>query len=1575
MKKFYLIPLLFVLMLTSCYKDEIENLQERLEAIEGTQIASLQGQITAIKNSLPELEKTDKELGEYFESLQKTAASLQESINSTSSKINDVEASLKNDVSQAKVGLLAQLTALKTDMEEELAVINSTISALQLKDEELDKKIADLRQYVDTELANNKDWANATFATLEQYSVVASDIEAIKASIIAMNSSIESLEKRIEETVIAEVSKALEPIKDEMVTSVISEVVDSYMEAISNAKNEITAAYTAAIASAITSLESSMKLWVSDQLKGYYTIAETEGKLAALQNTISENDKVLQAEIDGLLEALAEAKEETTEAYKKAIEDAINDNNGVVDGKIAIAIAEVNVRIENEIKAINAKIASIESRLDKVEGDIATIGEQITNINNTIANLQDAKSELEGYMENLQNTSANLQKSINATNSKIDEVEAALKDEVSEAKVELLAQLTALKTDMEAELAVINSTISALQLKDEELDKKIADLRQYVDTELANNKDWANATFATLEQYASISSELAAIKAQMTAITQNISVLENSINNKIENDIAAAVSVLNSSIQDKVNAIIAAYSSAISDAKDEITAAYTAEIQNVFAALEHKMKSWVNEQLQEYYTIQEVNGLLAVLRNEVTTGDSALLAEIEALEEALAKSKEELINVYSEIVKRAINENNGVIDEKIAGAIAQATARIDSDIQTILVEIESIKNRLNKVEGDIANINGQIANINNTIQGLQNAQNELESYVGYLQSVASNLQESVNSINGKIDEVEATMQGELSTAKAEILAQLSSLKADVEEELSQINEAIAILQAKDVELDNKIATLQSYVDTELANNKNWASATFATLEQQSALASEVATIKAQITTINQSISDLENRINAKVSKDIADAVATLNSIIQEKISEVTSAYMAAISKAKSDITAAYTADIQNAFSALESLLKRWVSEQLAGYYTIAEVDAMLAAMQNEFNGQLASQKAYLEGLISSLSNELTGKISNNSSLIASLRSSIDEIQNTTAAGNATKIAENAAAIAKNAQSIIDNAAAISANKTNTEANAALIASNKSAIEANSALIAQNKSAIEGLQATTNAAITKNATDIATNAENIVKNAALISQNATAINNNSQAIADNAADILQLQQDLADTKDEITAAYKAAIKTAINTLDGELRGEIASQVSAINSRINNEVATINSTIDALTARVATLEGEVDAIQQQIVDILADIANMNQNISDLMKRIQSVTYIPKYSDGKATMTKNVDIKNGTSDNGIAEFDFQISPKDAVADIAANWQSMLSMKAVYTQTRAVSFVELPILSCEADETNGVVTIAVSGENLSKYFYYYEQSANASLYISDGNNAYNTPFIELIPNVPAFCEIRYITENQSTMSLGSNTEYNVNVVSNTLEDGVGVIRFDGPVRTILSGTGNYTAMFGGDGVTDIILPPTIESMQHYIFTNCTKIKRVHICDIEKWCSIQFYRPDSHPMLKGASLYVNNEKITELTIPEEVTTINSMAFYGCTSLKTVVLHQGVKKIGSNAFYNCTYIDYVYCQSNTPPSCDSSAFLWYSTYYGESFIGCDIYVPVGSGNAYKTSWSKYEEYIKELNME
>ena len=381
MKRIFILACLISCLFTvSCYDDEIEGLKEKIEALEGTQIASLQKQVTAIKNTLPKLEKTDKDLNTYIKSLQNTASDLQKSISETNDKIEEVKAALQDEITAEKAAIMAHLTTLKTELEAELAKINTTIAALQAKDTELDRKIAELKAYVDTELTNNEDWINATFATLEQYSSLATEIATIKASITALNSSIESLESRMSETISSEITKALEPIKDELVANVISEIADSYLGAIAEAKEEITTAYTAAIETAISGLEASMKSWVSDQLKGYYTIAEVEGKLAALKSNVSENDKAIQTEIEELEKELSETEKEITDAYSKAIEDAIIENNGTIDGKIAQTITQINSRIDNEIADINNKIADIESRLEKMEGDIEDIQQEIANL-------------------------------------------------------------------------------------------------------------------------------------------------------------------------------------------------------------------------------------------------------------------------------------------------------------------------------------------------------------------------------------------------------------------------------------------------------------------------------------------------------------------------------------------------------------------------------------------------------------------------------------------------------------------------------------------------------------------------------------------------------------------------------------------------------------------------------------------------------------------------------------------------------------------------------------------------------------------------------------------------------------------------------------------------------------------------------------------------------------------------------------------------------------------------------------------------------------------------------------------
>ena len=292
-----------------------------------------------------------------------------------------------------------------------------------------------------------------------------------------------------------------------------------------------------------------------------------------------------------------------------------------------------------------------------------------------------------------------------------------------------------------------------------------------------------------------------------------------------------------------------------------------------------------------------------------------------------------------------------------------AVAMLLPSCKKINEAIDDLNNRVTELENTtIPTINEQIANINTSIADLEAADIELKNYITALQNTAAELQKSIDATNTKIDEVKVALQSEISTAKADVLAQLEALRTEMTNELSQINSTIATLQAKDTELEGKIAELRTFVDTELKNTKDWATATFSTLEQYNALCSEIATIKTQIENLNKSISELETRLNTKIATDIATAVKGLQGELADAVTDITNSYTSAISTAKDEITAAYTVAIQSAISALETSMKQWVGEQLANYYTIAESEAKLAALKADLEAQLAVQKTYCESL-------------------------------------------------------------------------------------------------------------------------------------------------------------------------------------------------------------------------------------------------------------------------------------------------------------------------------------------------------------------------------------------------------------------------------------------------------------------------------------------------------------------------------------------------------------------------------------------------------------------------------------
>ena len=871
--------------------------------------------------------------------------------------------------------------------------------------------------------------------------------------------------------------------------------------------------------------------------------------------------------------------------------------------------------------------------------------------------------------------------------------------------------------------------------------------------------------------------------------------------------------------------------------------------------------------------------------------------------------------------------------------------------------IDDLDNRLNKLEQEtIPSIDEQISAINTTLGNLDAMDKELKGYIDNLTATASSLQEQINATNTKIGEVKAELKGdiastnselkgEIATAKADVLAQLEALETELKNELATINTTIDTLKAKDTELDNKIAELRSYVDTELGETTDWVNATFTTLEQYNSLVSEIATIKEQIKAINQSITNLETRLTTKINEDIANAVSTLNADIQQKVSEITDAYTNAVKTAKEEITSAYTTAIQTAITTLDNSLKSWVGEQLSNYYTIAQVDALISSLSAEFEGKLSTQKIYLESLITSLSQTLTSKITDNSNLITALRNDLTTLDGEVAK-NAEAIANNAEKISENASAIIENTKAIVANSNNIEAN-------QEAIAANAALIAENKQLIAGIDININGVGSEASIQaIADNAKAIANNAELIAQNSLAINNNASAIAQNAADIAQLQQNLTTTKTEITEAYKSAISTAITTLDGELRGEIATQVSSLSTRIDSEVATINNSINALTARVTTLENEVAAIKQQIAKILSDIADMKEDIANLLARIQSVSYVPKYSDGKA----DIDYDTKT-----VELDFQVSPKSAIADLTKLWKSALTAKTSYTATRAVSYLNTPIIGYSADEENATIAITVSLNNLDEEFFDGIKEASMALQISDGNSFVSSDYVGVYDR--NLYEIRYISTNDVALDKAPEISENT-LISHSYHDGVGVIRYSAPIRTLPD------KVFDQKQISSIELPRTITIIPDFAFRSCENLISIII-------------PNNTTSI-GDNAFNGCISLTNVTLPNRVTKIGGEAFTGCTSLTNITIGNSVTSI-DRAFYGCSSLMTIYCKPTIPP-----AIYWFAYRSNGSFpknSGMKIYVPRNSYDAYKqysdytensiaqTNWSQYESYIEPYDFE
>ena len=111
--------------------------------------------------------------------------------------------------------------------------------------------------------------------------------------------------------------------------------------------------------------------------------------------------------------------------------------------------------------------------------------------------------------------------------------------------------------------------------------------------------------------------------------------------------------------------------------------------------------------------------------------------------------------------------------------------------------------------------------------------------------------------------------------------------------------------------------------------------------------------------------------------------------------------------------------------------------------------------------------------------------------------------------------------------------------------------------------------------------------------------------------------------------------------------------------------------------------------------------------------------------------------------------------------------------------------------------------------------------------------------------------------------------------------------------------------------SFMGCSKLTNITIGNGITSIGSYAFFGCSGLKNIYINDISAWCNISGLKNLMEDNSINKNLYLHEKLITDLIIPNNVTSIASNAFRNCTGITSVTIPNSVTTIGNSAFYNC----------------------------------------------------------------
>lgn len=482
-------------------------------------------------------------------------------------------------------------------------------------------------------------------------------------------------------------------------------------------------------------------------------------------------------------------------------------------------------------------------------------------------------------------------------------------------------------------------------------------------------------------------------------------------------------------------------------------------------------------------------------------------------------------------------------------------------------------------------------------------------------------------------------------------------------------------------------------------------------EQRQSFINEINRVESAVSNLEIFVSDIDRQVSnlreyaESLDNDSRDWVKATFATLEQfnGMSGTISGLGEELSQFKGDVFD----EISESISLLESSMKDWVNNQLSAYSTVVQTEQKLSALKDELEREGNKQYAYLYNALVEMQNKL---VDQDSDIIRRYRSTLAEYdielghQMETITDAYYALSDNQSDMKDIASRILDESAAEDDFGTFN-----------SLFEQNKEIAGKALKAIEeisGMDAVFDEPFKKAESELIQEINDKVQISELLSSTVLSICESRNLIDGNTREIESMVKSLGELKEQIKKDYSEEIENAITEYDGVLSGRI----SELNTKYSDEIESIKFSISALQSKIDENAQAIVGIKSTIEDLNKEIIALKDKLGEIINMIQSAVVIPEYSDGSVGIC------------GESSINFEIYPLSAAKKLSEIGTDVLSLKAAYTQTKALSspLVDIPVLASKYED--GIFNITVDGSMLSNDFYSGTVSASARLAIESG-------------------------------------------------------------------------------------------------------------------------------------------------------------------------------------------------------------------------------------------------------